>query len=666
MATKITTGLIDSGAITSALIGDASITADDLHTTLDLTGKTVTVATATAGDNDTTVASTAFVSTAIANLADSAPSTLNTLNELAAALGDDANFSTTVTNSIATKLPLAGGTLEKALSSDTQSTPETILTLAAKYTSTGVDGAAGSGARLLFKIPDDSTNPQVGASIDGVKENSDDSISSTALVFSTSQNDATLDEAMRINSSGTVKMSVNGSVANLILDNDADTPYLRFDESSAAKFTIGESSIVGGGSGFYDLYAVSGLGQRFFTGAAERMRIDTSGDVRLAANATGAALVKGVSGDQVDRNTGGYPQYTFVGNEGTGMRRPITNILAFDTSGSERMRIDSSGNVGIGTASYNVHSGTGLILHATTGGTGNTGSPRIRLTNTTTGQGATNGAELSLDGNTSDFYIENREGEDIILYSGSERMRITNTGDITMSGTGSLKVPSGTTAQRPSASNGMIRYNTSESKFEVYNGMWLPMKTEAPLEFQQASTYHRTWTIAADGQSAQAGSGYSAISVNLNFEGNFTIITKWSHDYMGIGIGYKNGITNGNFTGESADGNGPYGGASNVDGFDSTVSYMGQYHWPVSNGGIDDHQTTWYIKHQRVGNVISTHYSTNAASATNPSHSSWSQVQSATISSTDHCKPLWGEASGNESVALTLLYNDITGGFNST
>ena len=107
MATKITTALIDAGAITSALITDASITADDLHTTLDLTGKTVTVATATAGDNDTSVASTAFVATAIANLADSAPETLNTLNELAAALGDDANFSTTVTNSIALKAPLA-------------------------------------------------------------------------------------------------------------------------------------------------------------------------------------------------------------------------------------------------------------------------------------------------------------------------------------------------------------------------------------------------------------------------------------------------------------------------------------------------------------------------------------------------------------------------------
>jgi len=46
----------------------------------------------------------------VALIVDSAPGTLNTLNELAAALGDDASFSTTVTNSIATKMPLAGGT----------------------------------------------------------------------------------------------------------------------------------------------------------------------------------------------------------------------------------------------------------------------------------------------------------------------------------------------------------------------------------------------------------------------------------------------------------------------------------------------------------------------------------------------------------------------------
>ena len=69
-----------------------------------------------ASSNDVTPATTAYVTTALANLADSAPSTLDTLNELAAALGDDANFSTTVTNSIAAKLPLAGGTLTGQLS----------------------------------------------------------------------------------------------------------------------------------------------------------------------------------------------------------------------------------------------------------------------------------------------------------------------------------------------------------------------------------------------------------------------------------------------------------------------------------------------------------------------------------------------------------------------
>ena len=75
-----------------------------------LTG-TPTAPTASAATNSTQIATTAYVTTAVSNLVDSAPGALNTLNELAAALGDDASFSTTVTNSIATKLPLAGGTM---------------------------------------------------------------------------------------------------------------------------------------------------------------------------------------------------------------------------------------------------------------------------------------------------------------------------------------------------------------------------------------------------------------------------------------------------------------------------------------------------------------------------------------------------------------------------
>ena len=79
-----------------------------------LTG-TPTAPTATAGTNTTQVATTAFVKTAVDNVVAAAPGALDTLNELASALGNDASFSTTVTNSLATKLPLAGGTMSGAI-----------------------------------------------------------------------------------------------------------------------------------------------------------------------------------------------------------------------------------------------------------------------------------------------------------------------------------------------------------------------------------------------------------------------------------------------------------------------------------------------------------------------------------------------------------------------
>ncbi|EJA2116088.1 phage tail protein [Escherichia coli] len=69
-----------------------------------LTG-TPTTPTAAQGTNSTQIASTAFVMAAIAALVDSSPDALNTLNELAAALGNDPNFATTMTNALAGKQP---------------------------------------------------------------------------------------------------------------------------------------------------------------------------------------------------------------------------------------------------------------------------------------------------------------------------------------------------------------------------------------------------------------------------------------------------------------------------------------------------------------------------------------------------------------------------------
>ena len=78
-----------------------------------------TAPTAAANTNTTQVATTAYVQTEIADLIAAAPGALDTLDELAAALGDDANFATTVTNSLATKLPLAGGTMTGAIAMGT-------------------------------------------------------------------------------------------------------------------------------------------------------------------------------------------------------------------------------------------------------------------------------------------------------------------------------------------------------------------------------------------------------------------------------------------------------------------------------------------------------------------------------------------------------------------
>lgn len=55
-----------------------------------------------------------YTDNAVASIVDSAPSTLNTLNELAAALNDDASFATTVTNALAQK-PSTGKTIAMAI-----------------------------------------------------------------------------------------------------------------------------------------------------------------------------------------------------------------------------------------------------------------------------------------------------------------------------------------------------------------------------------------------------------------------------------------------------------------------------------------------------------------------------------------------------------------------
>ncbi len=115
-ATTARKGLVQLSSATNSMSETLAATPKAVKTVMDETNKkaplnspaltgTPTTPTARQGTNNTQIANTAFVMAAIAALVDSSPDALNTLNELAAALGNDPNFATTMTNALAGKQP---------------------------------------------------------------------------------------------------------------------------------------------------------------------------------------------------------------------------------------------------------------------------------------------------------------------------------------------------------------------------------------------------------------------------------------------------------------------------------------------------------------------------------------------------------------------------------
>ena len=112
-STMVGLGNVDNTSDANKPVSTATQTALDLKAPLAspaLTG-TPTAPTAAAGTNNTQVATTAYADAAVAALVDGAPDLLNTLNELAAAISDDADFATTLTTSVGEKVSKAGDTM---------------------------------------------------------------------------------------------------------------------------------------------------------------------------------------------------------------------------------------------------------------------------------------------------------------------------------------------------------------------------------------------------------------------------------------------------------------------------------------------------------------------------------------------------------------------------
>ena len=158
--------------------------------------------------------------------------------------------------------------------------------------------------------------------------------------------------ALTLDMSDAGKATFNGQIVSnagsIILDNSSNIPNLNFFESGAQKYAIGESAnIGGGGAGFYDHYAVSGKGLRFFTGAAHRLTIDSSGSIIPITAGTSNVKLGLNAGDSI-ASGGNYN--TVIGEEaGTAINTGDSNTLVGYASG-DAITIGTN-NVAVGSNS---------------------------------------------------------------------------------------------------------------------------------------------------------------------------------------------------------------------------------------------------------------------------------------------------------------------------
>ena len=414
-------------------------------------------------------------------LVDSAPGALNTLNELAAALGDDANFSTTITNSIATKLPKDGsqamtGALQLidgsdsapslTFSSDTntgfykygtdQIGIATNGTFRAKFSSTGIfehwTGITLRGG--VFKNQDGSDSAPGYTFYDDTDTGIFRPTANNIAITAGGSEVVRFDDNLKTTTKGSVR--VNGSTTEgiVVASSSSASQGLKIFNNSSTD----DASIINHYSG----------NLIFGTANTEAARFDSSGkfiakSIELDSNGADSPTLK------VAYDANNYLE--FAHNRINGVSSGSHHI-AFQTGGTQRARLDSTG-LGIGGTPTQKLSVIGGHIelddnrHIQWGGsnnkiTGNDASDYIRVFTAGNEAARFDSSGNFLIGNSATMSVANAQrlvvgdgagAEGITIYSGSDNA-------------GYLYFADGTSGDQ--SYRGQINYNQTSDRFTFY------------------------------------------------------------------------------------------------------------------------------------------------------------------------------------------------------
>tara|TARA_S200000501_G_scaffold79062_1_gene70831 strand:- start:358 stop:2028 length:1671 start_codon:yes stop_codon:yes gene_type:complete len=302
--------------------------------------------------------------------------------------------------------------------------------------------------------------------------------------------------------------------------------------------------------------------------------------------------------------TGAEPRLTFTDTDNNPDFQIWANAQKFSiydsTNSATRFNIDSSGKISIASAAYGGGGTTPeLYLRGTSGRqmkihNSNAGTSSLQITNASTGEGEDAGTQLFTQGTTGDFHIQNAFATGDIAFgtkpsggSTTERLRISSDGSIVHSSTTSFQIAKGTTAQRPSGVDGMIRFNTSLSQTEEYRDSgWFAISNKSTVSGGTVTTSggYTIHTFTSSGTLTVAGQAKNGVDYLLVAGGGGGGDTRAG----GGGAGGMTATTGASIpvgTYTITVGAGGAGGTSSSDGTDGGSSSFGSISSVVGGGG---------------------------------------------------------------------------------